>query len=217
MEEDELNPKNGGQKPNQDEEDEFDFEFEEDEDAGEEDVPVTDEEAERIALDIHNKKTGKNFKSWDDVAKSVKEADKAFAQNPQKKKPEETPAPQAQPVKKPEVKPQTLDANVVKQVMFLSFPELRTAPETLSELKEAAELKGVSELSLYESNQYLQNKAKAESNIQTETDKNKGRIAKPSGSDGGVPKMKVTKEDVKMAEKFFGGDIKRYMKNKVSK
>jgi hypothetical protein len=207
MDEEELNPNPEEQDLNLDEED--DFEFEED------DNELSDDEKEKIALEIHNKKTGKSFKSWDDVAKSVKEADKAFAQHPPKKKVENVTPPVAQPVEKPEGKPQTLDADLAEEVMLMRFPELASATDTRKELKELAALKGVSELSLYKTTTYFQNKAKEESESKKEMEGNKERIGSPSAPDGGVPKTKVTKEDVKIAEKFFGGDIARYMKSKA--
>lgn len=191
--------------------DEDEIEVEEDDDERPE---LSDEEKERIALEVHNRKTGKSYKSWDDVAKSEKERDRMFAQNPQNKKPENTPTPQAQPVEKLEIKSQTLDADVVEEVMLIRFPELESAPETRKELKELAGLKGVSELSLYKQSTYFKNRAKSESESKKETEQNLERITPPSPGDPGTKKIKATTEDVRIANQFYGGDVAKYLKYK---
>jgi len=210
---DELNP--GEEEEieiplNLDEEDEF--EVEEDED--EQPKALSDEEKERIALEVHNKKTGKNYKSWEDVAKSEKERDIAFAQNPPEKKPKVIDAQPAQPATKVA---NTLDADVVEEVMNVRFPELAAAPETRQELKELAELRGESEFSVYKKSSYFQNKAKAESESSEGDERNRSRISSPSVPDGGAKKVVVSKEDVRIANLTFGGDVARYLKYKENK
>lgn len=194
---------------NLDEEEEL--EVEED---GTEQKELSDEEKEKIALEVHNKKTGKNYKSWEDVAKSERERDKAFAQNPPKKEADKKPAKPAQPAEK---SAPTLDADVVEEVMFMRYPELVAAPETRKELKELAELKGVTELSLYRQSEYFKNRAKSESESSEGEERDKSRISKPSVPDGGTRKIVATKEDVRIAQKYFGGDIAKYLKHKQSK
>lgn len=192
---------------NLDEEEEFEVE----EDDEEQPKELSEAEKEKIALEVHNAKTGKNYKSWEDVAKSERERDIAFAQTPPEKKPKAKTAQPAQPVAHAT---STLDAEVVEEVMLIRYPELAAAPETRVELKELAELKGVSELSLYKQSTYFQNKAKTESESSNDEERNKERILKPSVPDGGTKKVIATKEDVRIANKMFGGDVAKYLKFK---
>jgi len=210
---DELNP--GEEEEieislNLDEEDEFEVEEDEEEQPKE----LSDEEKEKIALEVHNKKTGKNYKSWEDVAKSEKERDIAFAQNPPEKKPK---IKNAQPAQPATPVANTLDADVVEEFMNIRFPELVAAPETRKELKELAELRKESEFSLYKKSSYFQNKAKAESESFEGDERNKGRVSNPSVPDGGTKKVVATKEDVRIANLAFGGDVIRYLKYKEGK
>lgn len=194
---------------NLDEEDEF--EVEEDDD---EQIVLSDEEKERIALEVINNKTGKNYKDISLIAAAEKERDKNFAQNPPKKKVNNVTPPVVQPVEKPEVKTQTLDADLAEEVMLMRFPELELATDTRKELKELADLKGVSEISLYKKTTYFQNRAKAESESKKEDEGNKERIERPSIPDGGTKKVKATAEDVRIANLFYGGDVAKYLKYK---
>lgn len=169
------------------------------------DDEISDEEKTRIALETLNRVTGKTYKSLEDYAKSEKERDKLFAQTtpPKKEKPEPRPAQQA------------MDPDIQEALLYATYPELRNAPETVKELQEAASLKGKSLFSIYKESTYLRNRAKDESSG-TEEDANKERVFVP----GPVvhPKKgetKPTEEDVRIATKYFHGDVERYMKVKA--
>lgn len=190
---------------NQDEEDEFEVE-EDDANAN----TLSDEEKERIALDAYNKATGKNYKSMADVVKSEKERDKLFAQHPRKVTKDNIPTNTGQPA----AESQQLDPEVLESVIITRYPELGAAPETLRELKEAAELKGVSMFAVYKESNYLQNRAKNESSSRVADEENRGRVSSPSGNEPGKPKLKYTVEDKRIADKFFKGDVARYLKHK---
>lgn len=164
---------------------------------------ISEEEKSKIALETLNKITGKNYKSLDDYQKSEKERDRAFAQKkPQKESP------------KPKAVQQSVDQDMQEALLFATHPELRDAPEAMKELKEAADLKGMSVFSVYKESYYLQNRAKEESSG-SEEERNAGKVMSPSASV--APKkndVKPTEQDVRIAQKYFHGDIERYMKAK---
>jgi len=189
---------------------EDDFEIEEDDTAT---VEISDDEKEKIALEVHNKKTGKNYKTWDDVVKSEKQRDIAFAQNPPKKKEDVVETIVEQPVA---VAGGQLDSETLDALLLTTFPDLRNAPETLAELKEISQLRKESPISVMNKSDYLKNRAKGESSEHSEVEATRKRVTSPSGVVIEKRTIKVTKEDVRIADKFFQGDVKRYLKYKAS-
>lgn len=194
----ELNPleeeEPGSLNPTKEDEEEIE------EDLFEEDI--SEEEKSKIALETLNKITGKNYKSLDDYQKSEKERDKAFSQRkPQK----EVPSPKTTT---------SIDPDIQEALLFATHPELREAPEALKELREAADLKGKSVFAVYKESTYLQNRAKEESSIPA-GNPDAARVMAPSAA---VPQkksdIKPTEEDIRVANRYFGGNVERYLKVK---
>ena len=134
------------EKSNQEEREEEDIFADEPETSNESegDSSEADESADE-ALAVYNQQTGKNFKSWEDVKKSTREADKLFAKGAHKEAPE----------KRATV---THDDEVVEELLLTKHPE---AENVLDELKDIAKQKGVSILKLYRESKYFQGEAKA--------------------------------------------------------
>jgi hypothetical protein len=131
-----------------------------------EDASLTDD-----ALTEYNKRVGKNYKSWDDVANREKEADKAFAKGEHKKV---------------EVKSEaksSINDEVVEELLLSKHPE---AEHILDELKETAKLKGVSVLKLFRESKYFQGEAKAIADAKKSEEEQKSKIKMPSN--GAAPK-----------------------------
>lgn len=139
------------------------------------------EDAEALspeALQEYNKRVGKNYKSWDDVGKREKEADIAFAQG--KGKVEKKPAP------KP--KTSSIDTEVVEELLLTKHPE---AEHVMDDLRETAELKGVSILKLFRESKYFQGEAKALADAKKVEEEAKDQISNPSSGTGGGKGNKI--------------------------
>lgn len=135
--------------------------------------------AEEQALKVYNQRTGKSFKSWDDVSKSTKEADRLFAQGKHKKE-----------------EPKTTKADTSyfeERTLKKEYPE---SEFVMDELKEMASQKGVSPLELFESSKYFQGEAKAIASEKETMSENKGKVGAPSN---GTPYKKdysnISKQD----------------------
>lgn len=92
-----------------------------------------------------NELEGRNYKSMEAYEKTLKERNKAFAQNPQRKRAKATPKAQPQ-------------NSVVKNLYFNANPEAKNYWDNVE--KEAARLK-TDPFELYESSEYMQGEAKA--------------------------------------------------------
>lgn len=112
-----------------------------------------------LTIEAYNEKTGKQYKSWDDVAKSERERDKAFAQKGQQQK--------------KEVKQDFPSSTLEERILKLEKPELASV---LDELKADAQATGKSILELAEV-PYYQKKAQSIS----ESKDNMGKVSSPSG------------------------------------
>jgi len=123
------------------------------------------------ALAEYNKRVGKNYKSWDDVAKREKEADKAFAKGEHKKESE-----------KREEKPVRYDDEVVEELLLTKHPE---AEHVLDDLREEAKRQGKSVLKLFRDSKYYQGEAKAIAEAKKVEDGAKSKIGLPSSGTGG--------------------------------
>lgn len=111
-----------------------------------------DGETEVQALERINQATKKNFKSLDDVAKSLLEADKKFSQKGMEQK------------TKPELSP-----DIYEEVLLARHPE---AEYVLDELRE----KGGDPLKSYRESAYLQKEAKARAEVKG----NLNKVSNPS-------------------------------------
>jgi predicted Zn-dependent protease len=132
--------------------------------------------AEDEALRVYNERTGKTFKSWDDVQKSTKEADKLFAKGTHK---QEEPSPSTS------VAPNVYE----EELLTLKYPEAETILDDISDI---AKKMGKGILEVYRQEKWLQDKAKAVSEEIRIEQENKSKINAPSN---GTPTK--TKDDIK--------------------
>lgn len=131
------------------------------------------------ALAEYNKRVGKSYKSWDDVAKREKEADTAFAKGEHKK---------VEPKKS-----SSINDEVVEELLLTKHPE---AEHILDELKETAKTTGKSVLKLYRESKYFQGEAKAIDDAKKSEDEAKGKIKQPSNGTGSQkPNLSSIKEE----------------------
>lgn len=184
----ELNPKEEEPKqpltPEEDSEDEdlkfLDEDFEEEPEESEKPKGEEEPDGSKTALNILNaelKKKGlnKNFKSWDGVAKSMKQMDIAFAQKGMEEKQEE------KIVQEPQVQKQFIPSKVIE----LAYPELKYIKDEI--IKEHP---GKNVLEVYEASAYYQKEAL----VRAENERNKERIANPSGNTEGKPEVDETEQ-----------------------
>ena len=145
-----------------------------------------------------NEETGKNFKSVEAITKSLKQMDKDFADKGQQKK-----------VVKPVVKVTDSNEEITEELLLVKNPE---AESVLDDVKAVADAKyGGNRVKAYREEAWLQEKAK----IEMQKEENIKKIKSPSSSVRSVePSAKVTDEDKRIADKYFGGDIARYLKVK---
>jgi hypothetical protein len=176
-------------KPDEDIFDEID---EDETEEGDEEVKEGDQEF----IDKVNKETGKNFKSVEAITKSLKQMDKEFAEKGQIKK---------------EVKSVVADGNedITEELLLVKNPEAETV---LDDVKAVADAKyNGNRVKAYREEAWLQEKAK----IEMQKEENIKKIKSPSSDVRHVePSVKVTDEDKRIADKYFGGDIARYLKVK---
>lgn len=148
-----------------------------DEDIKDEDLDFLDEDQdeEKTALDIFNKKVGKKYKSWDDVAKSERQRDKEFAQKPQPKKPEN-------------VVPQNYKTS--ERLLTIKHPE---SEYILDRIKK--EHPNEDPFDVWENSEFYRNEASA----LAEKKRSEERISNPTGADGG----EEDDFEKKMSKKFM--------------
>ncbi len=130
-----------------------------------------------LTIEAYNEKTGKQYKSWDDVAKSERERDIAFAQKGQGKE--------------KEVKQVTPSETLEERILRLEKPELISV---MDELKQDAKAAGKSILELAEV-PYYQKKAQSIS----DSEKNMSKISKPSNE---IQRVEKETEEKKLAKRL---------------
>lgn len=149
-----------------DEEDDEEEEDDGDDEEEEEDEDDLDDEASKKSLAAYNKRVGKDYKSWDDVAKSEKERDKALAEGGRQRKKEAGDSKLKTPVSATE-----------ERLLKLEDPN---AVLVLDELKEDAKSSGKSILELWDKSSYYKKEAKARADAKAEEEKSKKDIGTPS-------------------------------------
>lgn len=159
---------------------------EEDDSEEDDDEEKLDDEASKKSLAAYNKRVGKDYKSWDDVAKSEKERDKAIADKGRQQHKEAGNSKQQMPVSATEERLLKLeDPNVV---------------HVMDELKEDAKASGKTVLELWDKSSYYKKEAKARAEAKAEEEKNKGNVGSPSRKVGNAGKVDYstvkTDEDV---------------------
>jgi hypothetical protein len=127
-------------------------------------------EQDASALEIFNKKVGKNYKSWEDVAKSEKQRDIEFAQKG-KEKPEKV-----------------VDVNLSERLLRVEKPESQFV---IDEIKK--DNPGQDPYEIWNKSEYYQK----ESLVRAEKERNKERISNPSGNPEGQPKKDPMSEKFK--------------------
>lgn len=132
--------------------------------------PEDNEEKKEEFLAQINKIEGRNYKSIDDYAKTVKERQKAFSEQGRKEK----------EVKEVKDAPQKVSP-VIKSLYFKANPEAQTVWD---EVVEAAKDKDPFEL--YESSKYFQKEAQTRYAEAQEKDKNGKKVSKPSQKISGI-------------------------------
>jgi len=178
---DELKPGEGGQTPNLDAGD--DAEISEDTlDAifGDHDLD-TDQKKELAKnfrekeLEQFNKASGKNFKTWSQAIKSMKEAEKRLTDVG--RKPKEDEKDEVTDKRPTPVAGETKISPVIKNLYFGQFPE---AAEIWSEVEEAAKNTNKDPFELYESSTYFKGEAKARYEIKRSENEARNRVETPS-------------------------------------
>lgn len=159
---------------------------------GSENISETDQEF----IDRVNEETGKNFKSVEAITKSLKQMDKDFAEKGQQTKKNVS---------------QNLDneSDISEELLLIKNPEAETV---LDDIKVVADSKyGGNKIKAYREESWLQEKATNE----MQKEENIKKIKSPSSSVRSVePSAKISDEDRRVADKYFGGDVTRYMKVK---
>lgn len=152
------------------------------------------------ALQEYNKRVGKNYKSWDDVAKREKEADKAFAKGEHKKEEKTV--------------PQSVDNEIVEELLLTKHPE---AEFVMDELKKVAEQTGKSILKLFRESKYFQGEAKALADAKKSEEEAKSKIKAPSNGTSSSSKMdfsNVTEEDIVKMTPSQRSEFMRYQRER---
>lgn len=170
--------KDGGRRGYFDDEDSDEEDKDEEEDDSDEegdDEEELDDEASKKSLAAYNKRVGKDYKSWDDVAKSEKERDKALADKGRQPKKEAGNS-----------KPQTPVSATEERLLKLEDPSV---VHVLDELKEDAKASGKSVLELWDKSSYYKKEAKARAEAKAEEEKNKGNVSSPSRKVGSAGKI----------------------------
>lgn len=153
-------------------------------------------EGEKEFVDKVNSATGKNFPSIDAIAKSLKQQDKDFAEKGRQAKKNAS---------------QNLDneSDISEELLLIKNPEAETV---LDDIKVVAESKyGGNVIKAYREESWLQEKATNE----MQKEENFKKIKSPSSSVRRVEApVKITDHDRKMADQYFQGDMKRWLKYK---
>ena len=151
-------------------------------------------EVDQAFIDRVNEETGKDFKNIEGITKSLKQSDKDFAEKGQQTK---------------KIVSQNNDIEMSEELLLIKNPEAETV---LDDIQIVADSKyNGNKLQAYRNETWLQEKATNE----MQKEENIKKIKSPSSSVRSVePSAKVTDEDKRIADKFFSGDITRYMKTK---
>lgn len=136
--------------------------------------PEDKEEKKDEFLAQINKIEGRNYKSIDDYAKTVKERSKAFSEQGRKAKEEKKEEPKSK---------DTSVSPVIKNLYFKANPEAQSVWDDLV-VPEAKRL-GKDPFELYETSKYLKGEAKVRFEEAEEKDKNGKKVAKPSSKISG--------------------------------
>ena len=159
-------------KPKEEETDDI---FEEDETDDSNLTKGDDTDDEALSLAEYNQRVGKNYKSWDDIYKREKEADKAFAKGEHKEKKEE---------------PKVIAVNdeIIEELLLTKHPE---ASYVIDELRNTASLKGISVLKLFRESKYFQGEAKQLSDAEKSKEEAKSKIKQPTNGSP-LPKKDIS-------------------------
>jgi len=142
----------------------------EDDDEEDDADDVLENEASKKALDAYNKRVGKDYKSWDDVAKAEKEHDKKFADDGRKQDKDKKADDGSKPKSSPSVATE-------ERLLKLENPD---AVLVMDELKADAKSTGKTILELWDSATYYKREAKSRAEAKAEEEKAKGNIGNPS-------------------------------------
>lgn len=170
--------KDGGRRGYFDDEDsdeDEDDDEEEDSDEEDDDEEELDEETSKKSLAAYNKRVGKDYKSWDDVAKSEKERDKAIADKGRQPQKEANGS-----------KPKTPVSATEERLLKLEDPNV---VHVMDELKEDAKASGKTVLELWDKSSYYKKEAKARAEAKAEEEKNKENVGSPSRKVGHAGKI----------------------------
>jgi|GEM_PF-3315120 hypothetical protein len=154
------------------------------------------------ALVEYNERVGKSYKSWDDIAKREKEADKAFAKGEHKK--EETVVKDSPSV----------NDEVIEELLLTKHPE---AEYVMDELKDVSKQTGKSMLKLFRESKYFQGEAKSLADAKQVQEESKSKINKPTSGAGSPKKdfsnVKTSEDVANLSDKekvdFFNHQVKK--------
>lgn len=211
-EEEESDEEEDSDEDEQDEDEEQEEQEEKDEDdesndEEEDEDEMTDAEKAK-ALKFYNKTHKKDFKSWDAVTKSVKEADKAFAEAGKNKKGTDKKGKDA-PAKQ---SGSQVSESLLEEIITSKSPE---AELIMDELKADAKDKGVDILTLWKEKSYYKKEAKALFDEKQSEETNSKKVLKSASKISKKTDFsKITTKDIrgmsiKDRQKVFAAQIKR--------
>lgn len=152
-----------------------------------------------VALSEYNKRTGKSFKSWDDVVKSTKEADKLFSQGKHK---------ETAKASKTEVNEDLVE------MFFITNPE---ADLVKDKLESFAKIHG-SVIKAWRNEPMLKEMAQTIARERKEQEELKSKVEKPSiGSSGSSKKLDFEKIKPEEVEKLTPTQKIEWVKLQASK
>jgi len=165
--------------PEEDSDEDLKFldELDEEPEDSEEEPDGSEKALEQFNTELKKRGLNKNYKSWDDVAKSEKQRDIDFAKKGMDKKEEV--------IEKKEEVVEKLPSNLSERLLRVEKPE---SAFILDEIKKDHPGKDV--LEVYESSEYYQKEAL----VRAENERNKQRIANPSGNTEGQPEVDETEQ-----------------------
>ena len=109
--------------------------------------------------------------------------------------------------------PKTRD-RLAEEVLISKIPELGKSESAMESIRIIAEKTGLDIFTVVEQNEWIIEKAQSEA----KREGNKNKVSDPAGDvrEDADAKLQITKEDRRIADKFFGGNVKRYLKYKQS-
>jgi len=143
-------------------------------------------------------------KKYDSLEKGIRKyfSEKGIEKKSQEKQETET----TSPVKRD---------RLAEEVLISKIPELAQSENAMQSIRTIAERTGQDIFTVVDQNEWIVEKAQAEAKRTA----NQSKLSSPSGKvrEDLDKKLEITAEDRRISERFFGVDMKRYLKHKQSK